>query len=122
MKVNGKSMRSIWPIEGKAVGVIDQRALPYRLEFRVLDSAAAVEDAICTMVVRGAPLIGVAGAYGLALSLRSVYQRKTRLGSWSLAEELSHIAVAKQLKLFYDEILGKLSSRRARLNPLNRTS
>jgi methylthioribose-1-phosphate isomerase len=71
MKVNGTPMRSIWPIGDGAVGVIDQSVLPHRFETRELESAAAVEHAIRTMVVRGAPLIGVTGAYGLALALRS---------------------------------------------------
>lgn len=71
MKVNGTPMRSIWPIGDSAVGVVDQSLLPHRFETRELASAAAVERAIRTMVVRGAPLIGVTGAYGLALALRS---------------------------------------------------
>jgi len=71
MKVNGKPMRSIWPIDDASVGVIDQSVLPYRFETRRIDSSAAAEQAIRTMVVRGAPLIGVTGAYGLALALRS---------------------------------------------------
>jgi len=71
MKVNGTSMRSIWPIGDSAVGVVDQNLLPHRFETRELASAAAVEHAIRTMVVRGAPLVGVTGAYGLALALRS---------------------------------------------------
>jgi len=71
MKVNGEPMRSIWPIDDASVGVIDQSVLPHRFETRRIDSAAAAEQAIRTMVVRGAPLIGVTGAYGLALALRS---------------------------------------------------
>ena len=62
MKVNGTPMRSIWPVGDAAVGVIDQTLLPHRFETRLLESAAAVEHAIRTMVVRGAPLIGVTGA------------------------------------------------------------
>ena len=71
MKVDGTAMRSIWPVGDAAVGVIDQRLLPHRLETRELRSVGAVEDAIRTMTVRGAPLIGVSGAYGLALALRT---------------------------------------------------
>src|SRR5512137_2883825 len=71
MKVNGHSMRSVWPIGVAAIGVIYQTLLPHRFDSRVLESAAAVEHAIRTMVVRGAPLIGVTGAYGLALALRA---------------------------------------------------
>jgi methylthioribose-1-phosphate isomerase len=71
MKVNGQVMRSVWPIGHSAIGVVDQSVLPHRFETRVLESASAVEHAIRAMVVRGAPLIGVTGAYGLALALRA---------------------------------------------------
>src|SRR4029450_7318016 len=70
-KGNGEPMRSIQPVGDRAVGVIDQRALPYRLQRRTLASSAEVIDAIRSMTVRGAPLIGVTGAYGLARALRA---------------------------------------------------
>jgi len=47
--------------------LIDQRALPARVEFVGCDSAAATAAAIRDMVVRGAPAIGCAAAYGIAL-------------------------------------------------------
>jgi methylthioribose-1-phosphate isomerase len=69
MNVEGKARRTIWPAPGEAaVQVIDQTLLPHRFEvvtLRTLDDAAR---AISTMVVRGAPLIGASGAYGLALA------------------------------------------------------
>ncbi|BBE41574.1 Methylthioribose-1-phosphate isomerase [Conexivisphaera calida] len=49
--------------------VLDQRALPTRIRWRDVDGAESARDAIKTMVVRGAPLIGVVGAFGLALEL-----------------------------------------------------
>lgn len=70
MKVDGRPYRTIWEKDG-SVEVIDQTRLPHVFEvqtWRTLQDAAA---GISTMVVRGAPLIGVAGAYGLALGLRS---------------------------------------------------
>jgi methylthioribose-1-phosphate isomerase len=55
-------------LEDDAVVLLDQRRLPAEeVEVRC-GSAAEVADAIRTMVVRGAPAIGVAGAYGLALA------------------------------------------------------
>ena len=49
--------------------VIDQRALPHDLvQVRIADAAAAAR-AIREMAIRGAPLIGAVGAYGLALAL-----------------------------------------------------
>ena len=47
--------------------MIDQRALPSRIHYLQFDSARAVADGIRTMVVRGAPAIGCAAAYGIAL-------------------------------------------------------
>jgi len=47
--------------------MIDQRILPASFEYIPYKSAAAVAEGIRTMVVRGAPAIGVAAAYGVAL-------------------------------------------------------
>ncbi|MBM5825555.1 MAG: S-methyl-5-thioribose-1-phosphate isomerase, partial [Cyanobacteria bacterium M_surface_10_m2_119] len=54
-----------------AVGVIDQTQLPHRFTTRTLRSCEEAAEAISTMVVRGAPLIGVTGAYGLMLALQA---------------------------------------------------
>jgi methylthioribose-1-phosphate isomerase len=48
--------------------MINQRALPTRLEYVVCQNAAQVAEAIGNMTVRGAPAIGVAAAFGLALT------------------------------------------------------
>jgi methylthioribose-1-phosphate isomerase len=50
-----------------ALEMLDQRALPNHVEYRRYDSANAVADGIKDMVVRGAPAIGCASAYGVAL-------------------------------------------------------
>jgi methylthioribose-1-phosphate isomerase len=50
------------------VRLIDQRALPARLTYVECSTAAEVERAIRGLVVRGAPAIGAAGAYGVALA------------------------------------------------------
>jgi methylthioribose-1-phosphate isomerase len=55
---------------GCTLEVIDQTKLPFALEWKTLRTAEETAVAIKTMVIRGAPLIGVAGAYGLALGLR----------------------------------------------------
>jgi len=47
--------------------MIDQRILPASFEYLVYDSAASVAEGIHSMVVRGAPAIGVAAAYGVSL-------------------------------------------------------
>jgi methylthioribose-1-phosphate isomerase len=72
MKVDGKSMRTIWlEPDGWSVGVIDQTALPHRLVTMRLTTLEEAAHAIRAMVVRGAPLIGAAAAYGVCLALRT---------------------------------------------------
>jgi methylthioribose-1-phosphate isomerase len=71
MKVDGKPFRTIWRSDSGDVAIIDQTKLPHAF---VLAELRDVEDAwraIADMQVRGAPLIGVAGAYGLALAMRA---------------------------------------------------
>src|SRR5438132_9330919 len=53
-----------------AVRILDQRALPEAEIMRDLESAEAVADAIRTLQVRGAPLIGIAAAMGLVAGTR----------------------------------------------------
>jgi methylthioribose-1-phosphate isomerase len=56
--------------DGERLVLIDQRLLPHAIEYRHYDSAEGVAEAIRAMVVRGAPAIGCAAAYGLALEAR----------------------------------------------------
>ena len=70
MKAGANHSRSLWPEPGgEALLVIDQRQLPHRLVVERLVTLAAVRTAIADMWVRGAPLIGVTAAYGLAVAL-----------------------------------------------------
>ena len=72
MRVDGKSMRSIWlEPDGWSVGIIDQTALPHRLTTARLTGLEDAAHAIRAMLVRGAPLIGATAAYGVCLALRA---------------------------------------------------
>ncbi len=71
MRVNGQSMRTIWLNADGTVGVLDQTCLPHRFETRVISTCAEMADAIRAMVVRGAPLIGAAAAFGLYRAARA---------------------------------------------------
>jgi methylthioribose-1-phosphate isomerase len=72
MKVDGKSMRSIWlEPDGWSVGIIDQTALPHRLVTARLTTLDETAHAIRAMLIRGAPLIGATAAYGMCLALRA---------------------------------------------------
>ncbi|HEV2549389.1 MAG TPA: S-methyl-5-thioribose-1-phosphate isomerase [Stellaceae bacterium] len=71
MRVNGKPMRTIWPEpDGATVGIIDQTELPHELVIARLATLTDAAHAIRAMLVRGAPLIGAAAAYGVALAMR----------------------------------------------------
>ncbi|MGN7126883.1 S-methyl-5-thioribose-1-phosphate isomerase [Methylorubrum populi] len=71
MKIDGRPYRTIFlEADGNAVTVIDQTRLPFAFELKRLASLDDAAVAIRTMVVRGAPLIGVTAAYGLALAMR----------------------------------------------------
>ena len=71
MRVGDRHYRSIWADASPGVvHIIDQQRLPHVFETRTLGTMAEMADAIRTMRVRGAPLIGVAAAFGVALALR----------------------------------------------------
>src|SRR6516225_5959448 len=71
MRVNGQPMRTIWlEPDGASVGIIDQTRLPHELVIVGLTTLADAAHAIRAMLVRGAPLIGAAAAYGVALAMR----------------------------------------------------
>jgi len=71
MKIDGKSYRTIWVNDDEwSVSIIDQTLLPHRFETRTLSTIDDAAEAIVTMRVRGAPLIGATAAYGLCLGLR----------------------------------------------------
>ena len=62
-------MRTIWwDAESRAVGMIDQTLLPERLEDIKVISVEQLCEAIQSLRVRGAPALGAAGAYGVALA------------------------------------------------------
>jgi methylthioribose-1-phosphate isomerase len=70
MLVDGKPYRTIWPNADGSVGIIDQTRLPHAFETRSLARMEEAAHAIKAMLVRGAPLIGATGAYGMALAMR----------------------------------------------------
>jgi methylthioribose-1-phosphate isomerase len=71
VKISGKHYRTIWPTAAGSVRVIDQSRLPFEFSTIDLNTVDDAAQAIRTMVVRGAPLIGATAAYGMALALRS---------------------------------------------------
>ncbi|MCI4341567.1 MAG: S-methyl-5-thioribose-1-phosphate isomerase [Thermoplasmata archaeon] len=75
-------VRALWWVDGR-LAFLDQRALPGRVRIVRTRHARTVASAIRTLAVRGAPTIGVAGAYGMVLA-----QREGRLGAKAAARLL----------------------------------
>ena len=70
MKIEGKEYRTIWfDDEKKVVKIIDQTKLPHKFIIKELKTVKDAINAIKTMEVRGAPLIGGTAAYGIVLAI-----------------------------------------------------
>jgi methylthioribose-1-phosphate isomerase len=72
MNIDGNPYRSVWvdPADGWSIRIIDQTRLPWAFELLRLSSVREVAQAIRSMQVRGAPLIGAVAAFGMALAAR----------------------------------------------------
>ena len=71
MKINGVEYKTIWFDEEKQiVKIIDQTKLPHKFTIKELSSVKDAINAIKTMEVRGAPLIGGTAAFGLVLAVK----------------------------------------------------
>lgn len=81
MSLSTPSVSSIQPIrwQDDAVYLLDQTQLPTRADYLRINSAAAMAKAIQRMVVRGAPAIGVAAAYGVYLGAREFVSAQVAL-------------------------------------------
>ncbi len=110
MRVDGKSMRSIWlEPDGWSVGIIDQTALPHRLTTARLINLEDVANAISAMLIRGAPLIGATAAYGVCLALRA--DASDEALERACATLLATRPTAINLKWALDEIVAAVRNR-----------
>ena len=107
MKINGKAYRTIWPDEERqGVTVIDQSKLPHMFSTLALQSVDDVACAIQTMQIRGAPLIGATGAYGLAMAMRSDSSDEALEQAYDLL--LSTRPTAVNLRWALDDVRSRL--------------
>lgn len=75
--------------------LLDQRRLPKETVYMDYDSVTEVADAISTMVVRGAPAIGIAAAYGVVLAARKAYADFGNDWKQHIEVDLQHLAEAR---------------------------
>ena len=93
--------------------LLDQRALPERCVYLAYDSAQAVAEAIRSMVVRGAPAIGCAAAYGIALEARRLQHQSKDLFATGLDRAFDVLAGSRPTAV---NLFWALERMRARLN------
>ena len=102
MKVNKKDYSTIW-VEKNKVKIIDQTKLPFKFVIKELSSLKSFFNAIKKMEVRGAPLIGVTAAFGLALEVLRNPNKSNILKSYRTLCNSRPTAV--NLKWALDEIM-----------------
>ncbi|HEX7494631.1 MAG TPA: S-methyl-5-thioribose-1-phosphate isomerase [Bacteroidales bacterium] len=114
MKIGDQNYQSIWFDEDdpSIIKVIDQKKLPFFFEIKELRSVDDVFGAIEDMTVRGAPLIGAAGAFGIYLATLEINSRT------NIREHLSNAAryliscrpTAVNLSWAVSYVMGKMNN------------
>ena len=106
MKIKGKKYRTIW-FDNNVVKIIDQTKLPHQFIIKDLKTVEDSINAIKTMEVRGAPLIGATAAYGLVLSI--IEKNDLSFLKKSSEDLISSRPTAINLKWAVDRMMKKLS-------------
>ena len=106
MKIEGKEYRTIW-FENNSVKIIDQTKLPHQFIIKDLKTVKDSINAIKTMEVRGAPLIGATAAYGLVLAI--IENNEQSFIKKSAEDLIRSRPTAINLKWAVDRMMKKLS-------------
>ena len=106
MRIEGKEFRTIW-FENNIVKIIDQTKLPHKFVIKNLKTVKDAINAIKTMEVRGAPLIGATAAYGLVLAI--IENNDQTFLKKSSEDLINSRPTAINLKWAVDRMMKKLS-------------
>ena len=108
MRIEGKEYRTIWFEEkDQVVKIIDQTKLPHKFIIKNLKTVKDAINAIKTMEVRGAPLIGATAAYGLVLAI--IKNNDQTFLKKSSEDLINSRPTAINLKWAVDRMMKKLS-------------
>ena len=105
MRIEGKEYRTIW-FENNVVKIIDQTKLPHKFIIKDLKTVKDSINAIKTMEVRGAPLIGATAAYGLVLAI--IENNDQSFLKKSAEDLINSRPTAINLKWAVDRMINKL--------------
>ena len=106
MRIENKTYRTIW-FEDNLVKIIDQTKLPHKFIIKDLKTVRDAINAIKSMEVRGAPLIGATAAYGLVLSI--IEKKDLSFLKKSSEDLIASRPTAINLKWAVDRMMKKLS-------------
>ena len=106
MNIKGKAFRTIW-FDKNIVKIIDQTKLPHQFIIKDLKTVKDTINAIKTMEVRGAPLIGATAAYGLVLSI--IEKNDQSFLKKSCEDLINSRPTAINLKWAVDRMMKRLS-------------
>ena len=106
MRIENKAYRTIW-FENNLIKIIDQTKLPHQFIIKDLKTINDAINAIKTMEVRGAPLIGATAAYGLVLSI--IQKNDLSFLKKSSEDLIASRPTAINLKWAVDRMMKKLS-------------
>ena len=106
MKIEGKEYNTIW-FQNNNLKIIDQTKLPHQFIIKDLKTVKEAVNAIKTMEVRGAPLIGATAAYGIVLSV--IENNDQTFLQKSASDLISSRPTAINLKWAVDRMIKKLS-------------
>ena len=102
-----------WADEG--LYLLDQRRLPEAETYRCCRDAPAVAAAIAEMVVRGAPAIGIAAAYGAALAARTAWREHGAGWAAAMADDLEALRRSRPTAVNLAWALARMEARAAEL-------
>src|SRR5690606_11735387 len=93
---------------GDALEVLDQRQLPFAVEYLTQRDSAGVADAIRSLAVRGAPAIGIAAAWGVVLAARDIQAGDGAEALRQLEPALQHLHDARPTAVNLSWALARL--------------
>ncbi len=106
--------------QDQQLSVLDQRILPEQVQYNQYATAPEIAEAIASMQVRGAPAIGIAAAYAVALSVRQHYAADSNDWQQLLANDIALLAASRPTAVNLFWALNKMQTRLANLkgNPI----
>ncbi len=118
MPMTSSGNDSVRALEWSEAGLrlLDQRKLPGRIEYETLTTSAGVADAIAAMRVRGAPAIGIAAAYGVALAARERYAEDSEQWKQRIEADLRRLAAARPTAVNLFWALERMRAEMSRLD------